>query len=368
MPWQTPTLEELRALNRDNVQAQLRSGPMVPNSVLRVMSDANSGLAYLTLLYINWLALQLMPDTAETEWLDRFGSIWLTQGRKVATFASVSVSFTGIGGVTMPAGTILNAGSVLGGGSLQFATQTAVVIGSSATAVAAVALSPGETGLAVGGSLSLQIGIAGINGSGTITAITDGVNQETDDELRVRVLDRIREPPMGGDAEDYVQWALEVPGVTRAWCAPNEMGVGTVTVRFMMDDVRVTNDPMTNGFPTSGDVANVLAYLVTKRPVAIKDFFVQAPIAEPINFTISGLNVGASEPDILANVTAMLRQKAAPSHAINGVTQPPQEIYAAWVSDAILNSDGVDHFDLLMSDRPMPYNGSMAVMGTITYS
>jgi len=39
------------------------------------MADANAGLGYLTLLYIDWLAKQLLPDTAETEWLDRRGVI-----------------------------------------------------------------------------------------------------------------------------------------------------------------------------------------------------------------------------------------------------------------------------------------------------
>ena len=78
-----------------------------------------------------------------------------------------------------------------------------------------------------------------------------GTDEETDEELRARVLRRIRQPPMGGDAYDYVAWALAVPGVTRAWCSPLEMGIGTVTVRFMMDDLRADND----GFPIADDIA-----------------------------------------------------------------------------------------------------------------
>jgi uncharacterized phage protein gp47/JayE len=81
-----------------------------------------------------------------------------------------------------------------------------------------------------------------------VVQLTGGTDQETDDELRLRVLTRIRQPPMGGDADDYVAWALAVPGVTRAWCSPLEMGIGTVTVRVMCDDLRATGDPMTNGF------------------------------------------------------------------------------------------------------------------------
>ena len=62
---------------------------------------------HLTLQYIDWLALQLLPDTAETEWLDRHGEIWLvnadgTLGRKQATFATGSVTFTGTTGTVDP--------------------------------------------------------------------------------------------------------------------------------------------------------------------------------------------------------------------------------------------------------------------------
>lgn len=367
MPWVTPTLEELRATNRDNIQAKLRSGPMVPNSVMRVMADSNAGLAYLTLLYIDWLSKQLLPDTAETQWLDRQASIWLTQGRKAATFAQGVFNATGIAGTTVPAGSQLNAQGA--NGSVLLQTTAPAVLGVSPTNVNFVALTPGVTGLGGGSTASFNVGIAGVDGTATIASIADGVDEETDDELRVRVLDRIRQPPMGGDANDYAQWALEVPGVTRAWTAANEMGMGTVTVRFMMDDLRASADPLTNGFPNGDDVLAVAAHLDTRRPVAVKDIFVSAPIPEQINFTISNLSDDsvATKAAIEANVGKMLAEKAKPASSSNGVLVPAQEIYAAWVSDAIMNSSGVDHFDLTMSDHPMPGNGYMAVIGTITY-
>lgn len=365
MPWTTPTLDDVRSLNRDNIQSKLRSGPMIPNSGLRVMADANADLAFLTLIYIDWLSRQLLPDTAEADWLDRHAAIWLpNNGRKAATYANGTATATGIAGITVPAGSILS-----GDNGTSFQTTAQIILGSSPTNVNIIALQAGVSNLTVGNTLSFSPGIAGVDGSVTITVYNDGVNEETDDELRVRVLDRIQEPPMGGDASDYEQWALQVPGVTRAWAAPNEMGIGTVTVRFMMDDLRATSNPSTNGFPNSGDVATVLAYLNTKRPVAIKDFFVVAPIPEPINFTLSGLYAAdpATQNNINASVTQMLKKRAAPGHALNGVLQSAQAIYAAWVSEAVSNSAGVQYFDLVMSDHIMPSNGSLAVMGTISY-
>ena len=91
------------------------------------------------------------------------------------------------------------------------------------------------TNLEVGDKLIIVTQVTGVDPTATITEMVGGTDQETDDELRVRVLERIQKPPMGGDADDYVQWALSFPGVTRAWCSPKEMGLGTVTVRFMME-------------------------------------------------------------------------------------------------------------------------------------
>ena len=56
-----------------------------------------------------------------------------------------------------------------------------------------------------------------------------------------------------GDNDDYVAWATEVPGVTRAWCSPNGMGAGTVVVRFVRDD---DDDPI----PDSGERVSPGAY------------------------------------------------------------------------------------------------------------
>ncbi|WP_024340976.1 baseplate J/gp47 family protein [Bradyrhizobium japonicum] len=368
MPWTTPSLEDLRNTNRDNVQSQLRSGPMIPNSVLRVMADANAGLGFLTLLYIDWLSKQLLPDTAETEWLDRHASIWLSQGRKAATYAHGTITFTSIGSVTMPSGTIVS-GAVdsLTNAIIDFSTQSDVVIGTTPTSVSIVATTPGSTGLVGGSTLALKVGIAGINGVGTITSITDGIEEETDDGLRARVLDRIRQPPVGGSAEDYVQWTFATPSVsvTRAWCSPLEMGLGTVTIRFMTDDL--ANNIV--GFPSHADVNLVRDYLDTVRPVAIKDRFVVSPVPEPIDFAITNLS-----PDSVANrnavivaVKKMLFERAAPAHAINGIEQPAQTIYRAWVSEAISSIPTIESFTLIMDDHPMPYPGSLAVLGTVVY-
>jgi len=336
MPWSTPTLRKVREMVRDDVTANLYGASFIGNNVLRVMSDTMAGLTHHVLRYVDWLALQLLPDTAETEWLDRHGQIWLvnadgTVGRKQATYAAGTVTMTGVGGAVVPAGTRLL------GNDIGYETIEDIVIGSNAeTNVAVRALDPGAAGNEPE-VLSFTVQIPSVDGRADVVELSGGTDTENDDDLRMRVLMRIRMPPMGGDATDYVQWALAVPGVTRAWTGlldglRPEMGMGTVTVRFMCDDLRADR----GGFPSNSDIQRVIAYLDTVRPVAVKDFFVVSPIPQRVDVHVQNLSPDTTQQraEIEASLADMLFRKA----------KPGQTIFAAWKYQAIMDAPGVDSF------------------------
>jgi uncharacterized phage protein gp47/JayE len=357
LPWSTPTLKEVRSNVRDNVRGSLPGADAsVPNSVLRVLSDAQGGLCHLTLQYVDWLALQLLPDTAETVWLDRHGTIWLvnadgSKGRKQATFANGSVTFTGTVGTIVPLGTQVS------GSLTSYETTADVTIGSGPSETTARALDPGVLGnMNVGDTLSLSAGIPGVDSTATVVSMTGGVDTENDNDLRARILQRIQQPPMGGGEGDYVTWALAVPGVTRAWASPNEMGAGTVTVRFLMDQLYPNDD----GWPQPADIVPVADYIDKMRPVTVKDCYVVAPIKQFVDITISELvpNTAVVSGAIEASLGEMLHQLATPG----------QTIFSAWVSYAIMNATGVQSFKLVTTDDyVMPAPGYMAVLGTILF-
>ena len=158
---------------------------------------------------------------------------------------------------------------------------------------------------------------------------------------------------MGGAQADYVTWALAVPGVTRAWAAP-EQGIGTMTVRFLMDELRADDD----GWPTPPDVQRVSDYIDKMRPVTVKDCYVLAPIKEFIEITILDLAPATAQGEVEASLRDMLSSMAAPG----------QTIYAAWVSYAIMSAPSVQSFHLVTTDdHPMPSLGHMAVLGTVLF-
>jgi uncharacterized phage protein gp47/JayE len=363
LPWETPTLRDVRSLVRDSIRGSLPGADaLVPNSVLRVLSDNQGALCHLTLQYIDWLALQLLPDTAETEWLDRHGDIWLvnaddTTGRKMATFAEGTVTFIGTeAGVIVPAGTQMTSGSGLVG--YETLTDVITAAGAVPVAVEARALDPGIIGnLETGQTLTVSTPPTGVPGEATVVLMDGGVDTESDDDLRARILERIRQPPMGGAIHDFERWAKAVSGCTRAWCGPLEMGIGTVTVRVLFDDLRADDD----GWPRGEDLEKVTAYINTQRPVAVKDFFVVAPVKQFIDVRIDNLT-----PDTAA-VHAAIEDSL--KEMLLNYASPGQTIFAAWKAQAIMNTAGVISFDLTnWNDDFMQSPGHMAVLGDIVYA
>lgn len=362
MPWTTPALRDVRSMVRDAISGRLPGADAsVRNSVMRVLSDAMGALCHLCLQYLDWLAKQLLPDTAEGEWLSRHANIWLTNfdgstGRKLATLASGQATFTAIGAsVTITSGTQLS----YVGTEVLYATTANIVLasGGAPTAGPIQAIDPGMAGnLDAGTVLTLISPVAGVNSDAVVVELDGGADDETDDELRPRLLHRIQQPPMGGAEADYEQWALAVPGVTRAWAA-NDMGMGTATVRFLEDDLRAADD----GWPTTADIARVADYIDKMRPVTVKDCFVVAPIKQFLDVTIQNLvpDTTSIRSEIEASLQSMLMEKASPG----------QTIYEAWISAAISNAPLVESFDLMMptSDFVMASAGNMAVLETILY-
>lgn len=270
----------------------------------------------------------------------------------MATLAEGTVAIEGVGGTVVPQYTQLAYGAGMG----YETTEAVTLLADAATPTPVRALDPGSAGNLDSGTALASAGGLGSVTNVTVVSIRGGTDEENDDDLRMRVLLRIRQPPMGGDAKDYVQWALAVAGCTRAWCYPNEMGIGTVTVRVMFDDLRADND----GFPFAEDLDKVTTYIDEVRPVAVKDRWILSPIKQWVDVYINKLNpdTEAVRGEIEANLLAMLRDKAAPG----------QTIYAAWKTYAVMSAPDVISFDLAVNDDDIMLTvGHMAVLRDIYY-
>jgi uncharacterized phage protein gp47/JayE len=142
--------------------------------------------------------------------------------------------------------------------------------------------------------------------------------------------------------------------VTRAWPYPQEMGAGTVTVRFMMDD------SYADGIPLAADVTALQAFIDDARPVTAT-LYVVAPIAEPIAFEIAGLNPGtqAVKDAVEAELRDLIRREA----------EPEGTIPLTHFTEAISIAAGEFDHDLVSPAADVsPGTGKISTFGGITWS
>ena len=340
MPWPTISLRQRRQEVRDDIAAHLPGADAtIPNAPLSVVGEAQAALVSSNDAHLDWVARMMMPDTAEGEFADRWGAVWLPDGRKGASFAAGAITVTGVSGSVVPSGTELEATAYDSDGvlvDLRFEVALGVTLSGPSALVQFAALTPGAlANLDEGAQLSFATQPPGIDGTALVASpgLAGGADQEADADLISRYIARIQQPPHGGATHDYVAWMLEVPGVTRAWAAGNEMGIGTMTCRFMMDEVRAAD----GGLPQAEDLALVAAHIDDVRPVTVADLFVVAPVRQDETVTVDLLSLDTPEvrANIVTEVAAMLRARATPG----------QTIYASWIREAISSATGEDYHD-----------------------
>lgn len=348
MPAERPTLPQLIDRGAAEFESRLpgvlvRVRRSLVGVLNRVVAGGLSGLYQ----FVEYLNRQVWPDRADAEYLVDHGARWGKQ-RIPAAPATGSVNFAGANDQVIPAGTVV-----------QRADQARYVTAADATIVGGAAVVPvtaetaGQLGNApVGTGLTLASPIAGVNSAATAaTALGGGADIEGVEAWRARILSRIRKPPQGGAAPDYLEWAYEVPGVTRAWVSPGELGAGTVTIRFARDDDA-------SPIPDAGEVAVVSAYIDARRPVTAQAY-VFAPVAAPLDFVI---DLTPDTPQVREAVRAelidLIRREGTPggtlllSHLREAIS------IAAGETNHILSSPSAD---------VVHATGVMPVMGSTTW-
>lgn len=374
MPFPRPKLSDLRAQVSADITAGLPSADgLLRFSNLNILGTALAGLGHLNYGYLDWIAKQAVPYTASGEFLESWAALKKVY-RKTATSATGKVSFPA------RAGAIIDAGSeVTRSDSVVFKVNTTVIVGDSGSAVVSVsAVIAGVAGnTPVGSLMTLGTSIDGVQSRGAVTAvITSGADQEKDDSLFKRMLDAFQNTPKGGSGADYVSWARVVPGVTRAWCAPNGYGPGSVVVYAMLDGANADYDGFpqgTNGLasddarstPTSvasGDQLTIANSIFVDQPVTAM-VYVCAPMGLPIDFTITGLTNAstATRAAVAAAIADVLAEQGAPLN--NG------SIVELSAIDSAIASIAATAGFVVTSPTVNPINtlGNLPVLGAITY-
>jgi uncharacterized phage protein gp47/JayE len=272
MTFNTPTLPTLITRAQGDLagtSALLRSDAEVLSRVLGAASFGRYG-------HQAYIAQQILPDTADEETLRRMARVRLKRDQLPAVAAKGPVGFVGTAGALLDAGTLLRRED-----GQRFRVSLPVTLTGASGVAVLEAVTPGQLGNTPAGTTLRTVSpVLGVSDTFTVQApgLTAGTEEEGLETLRARVERSYKVVAHGGSTSDYQTWALEVPGVTRAWVRRHWMGPGTVAV-FIARDGDI--DPI----PTLEALAQAFAYIENERPVTA-ELAVLAPVEKPLPYQI----------------------------------------------------------------------------------
>lgn len=349
MPFERPALGDLVArIQADLVSRLGGSGAPLRRSVVAVLARVWAGATHMLHGHLEYLSRQIFPDQADDVYLVRFASLYGIS-KSPATFATGALTVTGTNGQDVNNSAVLRredgaeftvtaGGGTISGGVLEV-TVTAVLAGVAGNS-------------ADGTELTFESPLPGVDATAITGELSGGADQESTESLRRRLLARLRAAPQGGAESDYTLWALAVPGVTRVWVHPNQLGAGTVVVYFVRDD------DVGSIIPSGGEVTVVQTYIDSVRPVTAA-VTVAAPTAKTWNFTIE---VTPDNTDVRGAVEAEL------TDVFRTEGEPGMTIQLWKVERAISIATGLTDYVLTTPNADLTHAaGEIPVLGTITW-
>jgi len=229
-------------------------------------------------LYVqaDWVNRQCFPQTAQGEYLDKHAQLrGLVRRAAVAAegilrFETDQAPSTDL---TIPAGTVC-----MTAGLVRFETTQEAVLQAGETMVetTAAAVEPGASGNVAAGTIrAMAVAPVGVSRCTNPEGFSGGLDEESDEELRERVLETFQRMPNGANATFYEQSAMSFPQVAAAAVVPRPRGVGSV-------DVVVSTAA---GVPDSELLEELQAYFEERREIAV-DVLVRAPEVQDVDVTV----------------------------------------------------------------------------------
>lgn len=250
--------------------------------------------------YVFWEGLQALRAQVPISFVDETSGSFIDKDaagygitRKPGTAASVTLTFTGAAGTTIPAGTLCVTQDGLG-----FGTDEDLTLGENGRGtVTATADAVGTAyNVPAGAIVSTQQAVSGVTSLVNEAAAAGGTDPETDAALFARLDAYKKTPPTSGNDRHYHQWALEVNGVgaasvIRCWDGPG-------TVKVIIADMAL--HPVTEELR-----AEVAAYIETQRPVTA-EVTVESAAGVPVTVSVTVETDGTANVPLDATQIPML--------------------------------------------------------------
>jgi uncharacterized phage protein gp47/JayE len=360
MAFDRPTLSEIDSRIQADFKTRIDGATsLLRRSILKIQARVYAGACHLIYGYLQYEKDQLFITSADTDNLETHGSEYGV-ARKQPTKATGEAAVTGTTGKIIPAGTEL-----ISNNDTSYFVDDEVILASGAGTVSFTAEDYGEDSNNDGGiELYFVSPIAGVDSIATVATdgISGGLDEEDDEDYRARILTRKRRAPHGGAYFDYENWALEVPGVTRAWAIPEYYGVGTIGMAFVRDDD-------SSIIPSTDEMDEVRNYLVEHTdpltgltvgiPVGAEPGLIMIPLqAESLNFIVMvSPNNSTVQSEIEEKLSDLLLIKGGPG----------ETLYLSDI-DAAISSSATElaHKTIYPTDDIGTASNRVPILGTVT--
>ena len=298
-----------------------------------------------------WVLGQSFPQTAAGVYLDRHGAM---RGivRQASSRATGQLTFrlsnAQTGAVSVETGTVC-----MTEGTVRFRTTEPGTIpaGEISVTVAAEAVETGSSGNVGAGTVHVltacPVAVTAVTNE---KAFTGGLSEETDEELRQRILDSFQRLPNGANAAWYELTACRHEGVAAAKAVGKARGAGTVDVYVSAPD----------GIPSEKLLTELQTVFQKSREIAV-NVQVKAPTAATVNVAVT---VKTAEGTDFANVKTAVEADLA--EQFNG------KLLGRGVKLAELNSriyalPGVENCHITAPAADLAANDTvLPVLGTVT--
>ena len=301
--------------------------------------------------YADWSRKQCFPQTAAGEYLDLHAGLHglrrdpaVPAGGTLVLGLDRALDFR----LTVPAGTRF---CVPGGEIYALDEDCNIPIGLTEGEAAAVCLRAGAAGNAAPGTIcGLTEAPNYVTSVTNPLAFTGGLEAESDEHLRQRVLDACRRLPNGANAAWYEAVALAQPGITSAAAVPASPSAGHVTLYVSGN----------YGLPGDGQLLAVREALAERTELGVS-VTVQSPAVQQVNLFLTVWPV-----DGVAGIDAMAAARAAvEAHFARPLLR--RGFYRSELGSAIYSTGLVKNyaFGQGVQDLP-PAAGTLYTLGTLT--
>jgi len=292
----------------------------------------------------------ILIDTATGKYLERkVADLGLT--RKTTTKTTGIVTITGVVGAAITKGEYVASDSA----NYEFTETTVIPAGGSVDVGVQCKLYGVVGNVPIGAIKYFPKTLSGLQTVTNAEALTNGADEETDDDLRKRYSIKAQTPATSGNKYHYLNWALEVNSVGAAKVFPLASGPGTVTVIITNSQKKAASSDL---------VKTAFDYIEDLRPIGCT-LTVASATEKPINITAdvaisAGLNLGTLQTAFNTAVTEYLQEVAFDATYVS----------IAKIGALLLDVVGIEDYSNLkingVAENATLADSEIAVMGSIT--